>query len=389
MSPKDREEPENPFSPGYGQTPPYLAGRDEVVASTLEALRRGPGRGGFHQLLIAPRGTGKTAVLTVVAEHAVREHGAVVVRWTAGSRSLTDAIGAAHESARKQLQARWRRAGPVDVTATVGVPGVAAASASRRNRRPPTGSAFGHLEELGRLAAKQHRTVILWIDEAQSATEDEIRTVAAVMQELANVQQLPVAVHAGGLPETRFQWINAASFLERQQFATLGALGDDDTAAAIEIPIREAGRRIDFDALQRLVHASKGHPYTIQLMGSAAWDAATGSDIDATAARQGIDQAIAVLQDQLFVSRWRQLTPSQRRYVETAASIEDRDTGEFSSTSIAIALHATTKALSKQRDELIRVHQLIVSHGRDRLAFAHPGLGDWIRQQSQAGGAKR
>jgi hypothetical protein len=204
------------------------------------------------------------------------------------------------------------------------------------------------------------------------------------MQELANVQRLPLAVHAAGLPETRFRWIHAASFLERQQFATLGALDDDDTAAAIEIRIREAGRRIDFDALHLLVAASKGHPYTVQLMGSAAWDAATGPDIDTTAAQHGIDHAIALLQEQLFVGRWRQLTPTQRRYIQTAAAVEDPDTGEISSTAIAVALGTTTKALSKQRDELIRVHQLIVSEGRDRLAFALAGLGDWIRQHPQS-----
>ena len=52
MSPRPREEPENPFSPGYGQVPPYLAGRDELISSSLEALRRGPGRSGYHQLVI-------------------------------------------------------------------------------------------------------------------------------------------------------------------------------------------------------------------------------------------------------------------------------------------------------------------------------------------------
>ena len=102
--------------------------------------------------------------------------------------------------------------------------------------------------------------------------------------------------------------------------------------------------------------------------------------------RHGIDHAVAVLQEQLFVGRWRQLTPTQRRYIQTAAAVEDRDTGGISSTAIAVALGTTTKALSKQHDELIRVHQLIVSEGHDRLAFALPGLGDWIRQHPEATG---
>ena len=100
------------------------------------------------------------------------------------------------------------------------------------------------------------------------------------MQDLANVQRLPLAVYAAGLPETRNRWINAASFLERQTFTTVGRLDEADTAAAIEIPVREHGRQIDLDALELLIDASKGHPYTVQLMAFNVWEAATGAVVD-------------------------------------------------------------------------------------------------------------
>ncbi len=379
MSPASRTD--NPFSPGYGQPPPYLAGRDELINSTIEALRRGPGRGDYHRLLIGPRGTGKTAVMNVITGHAASEHGAVVLRWTAGSRPLDEAVDAGHADAIKRLRGRWRRVGPVDASATIGVPGVASATASRRQHRQPRAGTFTQLDELARVAARQHRSVIIWIDEAHSASDDEIRTLASVMQELANVQQLPISLEAAGLPETRNRWINAASFLERQPFTTLGRLDDSDTAAAIEIPVREHGRQIDLDAVELLVAASKGHPYTVQLMAFNAWEAADGHTIDWAAAQRGVDQGVAVLREQLFIGRWRLLTPSQRRYAHAAAAVEDRRTGDISSAAIARHLGTTTKALSKQRDELIRTHQLLVDDGRDRLSFGQPGLGAWIREQ--------
>jgi hypothetical protein len=42
--------------------------------------------------VIARRGTAKTALLTVITDHAANEHGAVIVRWTAGSRPLHHAL---------------------------------------------------------------------------------------------------------------------------------------------------------------------------------------------------------------------------------------------------------------------------------------------------------
>lgn len=126
-------EVENPFSPGYGESPPYMAGRDDVLNAAIVALRRGPGRADYHCILIGPRGSGKTTTLNAIAELAAREHGVVIVRWTAGSRTLADAVDVGARSADKQLRSRWRRAGAgVDPSATVGVPGVASASASRR-----------------------------------------------------------------------------------------------------------------------------------------------------------------------------------------------------------------------------------------------------------------
>lgn len=49
---------ENPFNPGYGVEPPLLAGRDTLQHEVLLGLRRGPGRGEFHQLIVGGRGTG-------------------------------------------------------------------------------------------------------------------------------------------------------------------------------------------------------------------------------------------------------------------------------------------------------------------------------------------
>ena len=150
---------DNPFSPGYGETPPYLAGRDEVINTAIVALRRGPGRAQFHQFLLGPRGCGKTTTLNAITDLAASEHGAVVIRWTAGSRPLLDAATVGAGDAERRLRSRWRRAGAqLDGSATVGVPGVASATARRHRPAPARESTFAVIERLATLAARRHRT---------------------------------------------------------------------------------------------------------------------------------------------------------------------------------------------------------------------------------------
>lgn len=371
---------DNPFSPGFGESPPYLAGRDRLLGEAQEQMRRGPGRSDFHRFLIGARGTGKTAAVNAITRRAVDDLGAVVLRWTAGSRPLELAIASGQRLVESALRQRWTQAaGRVDASATVGVPGVASATAQRR-RSSSSEDPFGRLSELGTLAAKRRRTIIVSVDEAQLATRAEIVVIAAVMQELANIGRLPISLAIAGLPDAQGLWIDAASMLERQRFTKLGNLDESSTMAALEVPIIEAGKSIDIDALRRLTDASLGYPYAVQLMGAAAWDAAgERATIEVGAAEQGVAIGSEVLREQVFVSRWRQMSPSVREYVKVAAALEDLSTGVIVSSAVAARLGATTSALSTRRDELIRVHQVLVSDGRDQLRFSQPGFGVWVR----------
>ncbi len=383
---------ENPFTPGYGQQPPYLAGRADLVDQAIRGLRRGPGSPAYHQFVIGARGTGKTVTIEATVELAVAEHGAVVARWTAGSRPLQEAMAVAAQELRPVLRSRWGRSGGVQASATVGVPGLVSATASTVPAGPPpSGSAFGLIQRLAGDAARRRRQVIVWVDEAHNATREDVVVLAAVMQELANVRRLPVAVWAAGLPEARHRWIDAASPLERQRFTVVGNLGRDDAVAALAIPIREAGGVVDDEVVEQLAAASNGFPYVIQLIGYHAWEAAGDGPLDADAARTGIRRAVDELQPQLFVARWRQLTPALRDYVAAAAEVEDPATGLVSSSAVAQRLGMSTAQVSGRRDLLINTHQLLASPGRDQLVFSQPGLAHWVRslRHGRAGGPGR
>ena len=54
---------EPPYHPGYGVDPPLLAGREELIAETMSALRAGPRHQSFGLGFVGDRGVGKTALL--------------------------------------------------------------------------------------------------------------------------------------------------------------------------------------------------------------------------------------------------------------------------------------------------------------------------------------
>jgi hypothetical protein len=351
-----------------------------LVSDAVEAVRRGPSHPGFHRIVIGARGTGKTVALQAMLDAAGASSKVVVARWTAGSVSLAEALAIAEVDAAKALTGRVRRSvGRIDASATIGVPGVVSASASARERAGESRSSFVRLQRMASRARDRKLTVVLWVDEAQLADRAEIATLAGVMQQLANVERYPIAVWAAGLPETRPRWIDASSPLERQRFTVLENLGRDDAAAAFEIPIIEAGRRIAPDALEYMVVESLGFPYVIQLMGSAAWEAARGEVIDLDAVRIGVAAAVTTMQDQLFVARWRRMSPLARDVLAAAAELERH--GLVSSSEVAARLGMSTQQLSKVRQQLIEQHQVLASPARGQLEFTQPGLAEWVRAQ--------
>lgn len=84
-----------PYTPSFGISPPVLAGRDEVLAETMAALRAGPRHPRFGSGLMGNRGVGKTAVLDAIGERVRRELGwPVLHRQVMGDMDLLADISA-------------------------------------------------------------------------------------------------------------------------------------------------------------------------------------------------------------------------------------------------------------------------------------------------------
>lgn len=384
----------NPFNPGFGTAPPRFAGRQVLVAEILDRIERGPGRYDYHTVIVGPRGVGKTVLLGEVERGAMQRRWAVI-HWN-GSRPLLQAVSEQRPVLRGQLQGMLRRGlrrleGGMDLKAAPGGVGAEARIGVVRDRDAPT-SAYGMLEELGRIAAVRHGVIVIAADELQAASQTDLKEVAAAVQQLTNVQRLPVSLVAVGLPSTRHVLRSAdvsPGFTERLEPIKISNLNAGATRDALETPFLDAGRGIEPDAVDRLVEASHGYPYGIQVVGHACWQAAGDADVVTTEhADVACDRLIETLDRQIYAGRWQTMSPGDRHYLYVAAQLCDHR--EVVSTgAIAAALNREPSNVTRNRDRLINQHHVLQPYGRGEVQFSVPGFAGWIRnyvEQMKAAG---
>ena len=242
-----------PFRPGSGSPPPYLAGREDEQAFLLDLLA--DLENGIPPpadvVLHGPRGNGKTSLLAWLEEEAA-------------SRSMLDGVflnpsqcRTGEAFAARLLSASWRkRLSPTE------------SSVECLTLRPGEGPVPAADEVLAARASR--RPLLLVLDEAHTVT-------AAVGNFLLNAsrmvrRRLPFLLVLAGTPGLRRHLGRmGASFWSRSHAVPIGRLDPDDSAAAIERPLREEGVGLDREARDRIVNESHGYPYFLQLWGQVVW----------------------------------------------------------------------------------------------------------------------
>ena len=386
---------QNPFRPGFNQTPVALAGRDDVVADVKEALAVAAldGRTPRPVIFTGGRGVGKTVLLGAAADLAVQEHGWLTVPIEVRSGTpfrpqLIERLGAAAAFYRQTPPGKQLRLTAATFRASVlGVGGEV--EITRRDSDVPTASMplDAALAEVCAAAIERDAGVVVTIDELQLASRDELSDLAASLQQHVP-DNWPLVVILAGLPSIRGSH-RGVTYLERAEWHLLGLLDPDATRYALEEPAREAGRPMSPEAARLLADASGGYPYAIQLMGHHAWRASTrdsvATRIEETHAEPAIAAAQAELSTGLYAARWQDASDREQGYLRHLAELSElselaglsathpRVTGAM----VAAAMNSTTKALSTARNRLIQ-KGLIYAEG-ETIRFSIPGMGHWIR----------
>jgi hypothetical protein len=389
----------NPYTPGAGHPPPYLAGRqaeqdefDKLLGQTtiLE-----------NMVLTGLRGVGKTVLLEVFKVHALQQgwmwagndlsESASVSEETLAIRLMTDlSIAASGVSIevpvhRVGFQPRQQTFETMllsfDVLAEVysGTPGLVA-----DRIRAVLEYAWSYLK------TREHNRLIFAYDEAQNLgdhADKEQFPLSILLDVFQSIQRrgIPFMLVLTGLPTLLPKLVEARTYAERMfRVVTLSRLSTDESREAIIKPIEETECPIQFndESVETIVSESAGYPYFIQFICREVFDIFIQQETQGTQQRVPFDSLQRKLDTDFFSGRWAKVTDRQRELLWIISSLPTAD-DEFT---IQEIVEASKKGRVKEfssshvnRMLLALSEQGLVYKNRfGKYSFAVPLLGSFI-----------
>jgi hypothetical protein len=385
----------NPYTPGAGQRPAVLSGREVELTNFRAQLQRlERGRAAQCTLLVGLRGVGKTVLLNrfsqeasrrdwVVVEHELRAHNDLLPvlarlaraallelappsRWKAAGRRVSTVL--------RSMEVRYSIAGLSLSLPALQDPGDAEVSASG----DPSHDITELLLALGAAAREHERGVAILFDELQFAPVEPLGALLTGLHKVAQ-RDLPLTAVAAGLPQTRGVLARAASYSERMfDTRTVGALSEEAAQQALTEPAADEGVQFTPDAIDEAIHFTECYPFFLQVFGDHLWKHASGNVVT----KGDADHVGPLVRDWLdrgfFTFRTDRLPLAQRRYLRAMAELDHE---EQSSGDIAAALGLTSSApVGQTREALIR-RGLIYSPRLGYAAFTVPQFGNYLLRQ--------
>ena len=401
----------NPFRPGAGHTPPYLAGRREERREFLRLL--GQQVILSNLVLTGLRGVGKTVLLDTLKPLAMERawlwvgadlsESTMVSEERLATRILTDlAVATSNLVYDRTTVRRPGFDGHEDLHDTTlnyttlrtvynQTPGLVA------DRLKAT-LAFVWLT--ARASSNPPRGIVFAYDEAQNmadhARKDEypLSVMLDVFQSIQK-QSVPFMLALSGLPTLFPKLVDARTYAERMfRVLFLNRLDPPDVREAIVKPIQEDGCPISFteESIRQIEKHSGGYPYFIQFICHEAFDVFL-AQIRTRLSNPSvpIDEITAKLDSDFFAGRWSRVTDRQRDLLYVVAMLDDPES-EFSVQEIVeLSKDLPVKGFSPSHASQILsalINAGIVYKNRyGKYSFAVPLLSDFIRRQYPVAGA--
>lgn len=332
----DQPSGKNPYRPGVGVRPLYLAGRSGALRRFGAMLRAAPEQQA-NMRVTGLRGVGKTVLLEEFAGHA-RE-----VDWEPAFLELQPSHNTDEALQRTlvSLLARTReRLSRLERLRKVAGRALAAASLAVSWEDVSLNVSFGSKreEDLARelfatvevAVTKGRGGVVLLLDEAQLVRDERGRhgehplslLIAAVVA--LQRRELPLGLVLCGLPTLTTNLQKARSYSERLfRGEEVDSLEPDEALQAFNRPLEQSGRTAGRGLAQAVVGEVQGYPYFLQLWGSELWDAADLAGVDRLTTKL-LDVArpdiYARLDHDFYEPRLATLTPAEQDLLIASAS---------------------------------------------------------------------
>ena len=398
---------QNPFRPGAGHPPPYLAGRAAEQQEFTRFLVQRPVL--TNLVLTGLRGVGKTVLLETLKPIAIQQG------WLWAGTDLSESASVSEEIIAVRLLA--------DLAPLVA--GIKVGETERRRtgftaavEKTPLRLDFEMLKQLydatpglasdklknvleftwSCLSHTKCRGVVLAYDEAQNLSDQAANRqypLSLLLDVFQSIQKkgLPYMLVLTGLPTLFPKLVEARTFSERMfHVMTLGRLKEKDSRDAILKPIAEQNCPVSFteSAVKEISDHSGGYPYFIQFLCRELFDTylqqkAAGE----TKPRASVAQSVRKLDSDFFAGRWNRVTDRQRELLTVIAVLPNCD-DEFTVQEIVEeSVRSLKKSFSashvNQMLAKLAENGLVYKNRHGRYSFAVPLLGGFIKRQQIEG----
>lgn len=356
----------NPFTPNFGQVPIYMAGRKFLISEIERAFERGPGDPALSSILVGPRGTGKTALLSYLASKAEQ------IDWLSVSVSclpgmLQDVLEQVYRKGSEYLdEPDGKRLSGVTFGQVVAVEWENQPAPSRNWRSMMTDV----LDELNDKGVG----LLITIDEVDPSL-DEMIQLASVYQHFVREERV-VGLLMAGLPYKVSALLRnkSVSFLRRASQYHIGRIDDEEIAAAFKSTVEAADAAISDDALAMAVRSIDGFPFMMQLVGFRSWEErGQQGEIDARSVEKGVRMARIDMENRILRPTLDELSDMDIEFLQ--AMLEDDQAS--SSEDIATRLGKTTSYITTYRKRLLE-QGIIEMQGRSKIRIALPGVREYL-----------
>ncbi|GFE87307.1 ATP-binding protein [Steroidobacter agaridevorans] len=394
----------NPFKPGAGHMPPYLAGRESeekefrrLLAQTtiLENL-----------VLTGLRGLGKTVLLERFKPTAIQEG------WLWAGTDLSESMSISEESLATRLLTDLSvvtssithsirnepKFGLTDETQQITATLDFATLVGRYNGTPglvadKLKSALEFVWSILQMHGK--RGVIFAYDEAQNLSDHAAKDqfpLSLLLDIFQSIQRknIPFMLVLTGLPTLFPKLVEARTFAERMfRVIFLDPLNEQETSEAVLRPIKNNNCPVHFspESVQTIWGVTRGYPYFVQYVCREAYDVwVQNAEAGQSMSPIPVREIVAKLDSDFFAGRWARATDRQRELMSAVASLPNCES-EFTVQELieSDANRALAKPFSSshanQMLATLTEAGLIYKNRHGKYSFAVPLLGGFIRRQ--------
>lgn len=380
----------NPYRPGAGEKPSYLAGRDADIAyvqDILDSIKIGyPARSVIYYGL---RGVGKTVLLGQIRQmcrqmHIPCERIEIGERNFNFSQSLALAIYklTCQLSTIESLKNKFRHALSIikafsikygDIDVSIDVEPLTGIS--------DTGILSNDLTELflalGEIAQNKESGVVMLIDEIQYIRDKDFDAFMRALH-MCNQDGYPIVVFAAGLPKILKIAGDIKSYAERLfDFYEIGALDKEASILALQNPVKRFHTSYTDEALDYVVQITHGYPYFLQEYGKWIWlEKGNSTIIDLSIVKKAYKNFIDKLDSSFFKTRHDRATAKEIQFMLAMAKT---DKLPCTMQQIAKIMKAKSSTISPIRAQLIH-KGFIYSIKRGEIDFTVPQFAQYLKR---------